>query len=1608
MKSAQHVLLISLTLLIYSNACHNFTRTGRCRFGDRCRFLHVVSGQSNSTIPNRERTPGLATTEAEFRAWKLSAPKRGDFFQLPATTLEKFFQKALDFVTTDLGIQQETIKTLADEGGLQRIRQLVEQVGDSSSTVPKDNIFRNQVVPLFHTFTHKDVVVSATLERYVADIVIFLYGPNGQRATKLFELVCDALKSIRNAGTAPSEQELASCFTASLLALHMIIVMNGSAAVNDNLRLYAVELCSLAEQWISSGNEEFVHEALQALRKTQHCLGLAAALPAAAIQMRATMPKAKFIIQQDPPGGRHDNDFADISQIQILPTYAEILCPRQEYLPLIDLSQNHLQGVPGLLDRHFRLLREDTVGQLRLAVKAELEYFQGGAQQHQKQRQQGARTYTYTNVCIEGVYPEQRAGFCFKVSFDQPAHHMSDAERRDWWAQSKRLDPNALVCLVDSAGSASFCTVHEHSKPKDRTNLKSNDFNGKTSQDDFRTLYTDREKASVLLVLEDMNQRSLKHILTAFKHPDKPRKLSLIEFPGILLAGFAPTLRALQHIKQAGDLPLANLLLSAEHGGSGFTEVSPPAYVRKADFQFNLRCLTKTGDTDIFLKPGEPFDLPKFQDLTTLDQSQATALIESLSKELALIQGPPGTGKSFVGVELIKVLLANKKIRTRFARQPGADIGPILIVCYTNHALDQLLEHLVAAGVKQIIRIGARSKSEVLEECNLRVITRKSVRTKHDNWCIAMQHKYLEETGQRLNRTLETINKAGSLDALKNHLSRTHPHHHSQLFRQADADGFIQQNKTNNVDKMFHKWLWSGEPAVEPRPKRDLVKLPLHSLSQQERLNLYEHWVDEILENLSDELNSGLIDHKSHMGGLNDIYGDFDLRCLQTANVIGVTCTGLAKNLQTLRKLNSKVLLCEEAGEVLEAHLLTAFLPSLQHIFLIGDHLQLMPQIENFDLSRESSQGAKHSLNVSLFERLVAPPKEMGQGVQALPCATLETQRRMHPSISELVRQPLYPTLKDSPVVMEHPEVVGMRKRLFWFDHKHPEAQKNADDINPTSHSNPFEVEMTRALVNHLVTQGCYRPRDVAVLTPYLGQLHLLRKELGKSFAIVLSDRDQTILDQAGLSTPPLSNGSGTELSKTTLAKQLRIATVDNFQGEEAKVVVISLVRCNEEKKCGFLRTSNRINVLLSRAQHGMYIIGNSETAATKVQMWADVLAILMKDGNVGPKLELACPRHLDTPIEVDSPDDFTRFSPEGGCNLRCVNRLLCGHACLQRCHSDVLHAAVYCREPCPRPMPNCDHACQKFCGDPCPENCPVDVFTPGRVLPCGHIKDHLPCWISQDVTKFMCWERVQRTVPGCQHLVSVACHVDVNGEKYVCKAKCGTSLPCGHACKEKCKDCRARNGNDPDIEIDHGKCQTTCGRPYTTCSHACKSLCHGEEKCPPCEAKCEVRCSHSECPKKCSEPCQPCAEKRCASICPHSACTMPCSAPCNHIPCSRRCEEKLACGHQCKLIYPMLPSIFSNHQQAQAPAASDALRNSFVRSVEVMPSKKTRSILLKDYSTKSSTSTNSLAFSLLAATFSQSRASILRCPWKSTTNLMSMVPSPPPRQHSSHFQWMR
>ncbi|KAG1675262.1 hypothetical protein FOA52_016293 [Chlamydomonas sp. UWO 241] len=186
--------------------------------------------------------------------------------------------------------------------------------------------------------------------------------------------------------------------------------------------------------------------------------------------------------------------------------------------------------------------------------------------------------------------------------------------------------------------------------------------------------------------------------------------------------------------------------------------------------------------------------------------------------------------------------------------------------------------------------------------------------------------------------------------------------------------------------------------------------------------------------------------------------------------------TAAAKYKDMLSGLPS-VIIVEEAGEVLEAHVLTSMSPETKQLIMFGDHEQLRPKVESWSLQMQSGQGL--DLNVSMFERLIE---------DGFPHAALCVQHRMHPDISRLVR-PTYPRgLEDHASMHNHPPLRGVDpgRRVIFVDHKNMEEQGGfRSSATMLSKVNKFEVGMAVATVKYLLQQG-YAPGELVVLTPYL------------------------------------------------------------------------------------------------------------------------------------------------------------------------------------------------------------------------------------------------------------------------------------------------------------------------------------------------------------------------------------------------------------------------------------------------------------------------------------------------------------------------------------------
>ncbi len=120
----------------------------------------------------------------------------------------------------------------------------------------------------------------------------------------------------------------------------------------------------------------------------------------------------------------------------------------------------------------------------------------------------------------------------------------------------------------------------------------------------------------------------------------------------------------------------------------------------------------------------------------------------------------------------------------------------------------------------------------------------------------------------------------------------------------------------------------------------------------------------------------------------------------------------------------------------------------------------------------------------------------------------------------------------------------------------------------------------------------------------------------------------------------------------------------------------------------GFLREPERINVLLSRARHGLILIGNATTlrnanSADARLHWGRILDLLDRGKHMYKGLPAQCQRHKQMvhPL-LSNPGDFKDRAPDGGCTLPCGEVLPCGHSCPLFCHAyDLEHVSVRCTE---------------------------------------------------------------------------------------------------------------------------------------------------------------------------------------------------------------------------------------------------------------------------------------------------------------------------------------
>ncbi|CAH0548132.1 unnamed protein product [Brassicogethes aeneus] len=1126
----------------------------------------------------------------------------------------------------------------------------------------------------------------------------------------------------------------------------------------------------------------------------------------------------------------------DYRDINVYPSGEEITNNRRTFFLNKNRSVGKYESVSEYLDVHFRLLREDFVAPLREAVCSYLE-------------QKGEKITTvkfYQNVQFLNMESVNEAQ-CFRLQFD---FQTGKQKRKVNYAQSKRFMFGSLLCFTQD----NFKTV----------------LFGKVAQRDIKDL----DKGQLIVGMESG--------VPKYNHPYLMLECAVY---------FEPYYQVLTVLKQMDidDFPMKRYLVDVE------SDVRMPKYLMDDEVPIYYT---------INNKQFWPFNFPE-QNFYDLNESQLKAFKAALTKELAIIQGPPGTGKTHLGLKIAHTLLNNH--HAWYKR------SPILLICYTNHALDQFLEGIVPC-TQQILRIGGQSKNEALNEFNIRKkkrplpaavgqirrvvsdIVREIKQNNHlleevesfhyvmsfehfahiipnyelswfarasnddlRGWLMAAKpalHVQEQEISQRDPETEPALDDEEVVEEIvdnNNEENNVMDDIFDEDFKVADSKPLIDlkqfcdtirnwklhfesvckdennddpkvideiirlnyeiQEMTNDYNFLQEKLTWGSQQNFNVKKPKECDFYQPDEMPPNMRWKLYFLWVQEFRSKLINNKNRLSELYRKNYREYNELRSIEDAQIMKEQLVIGMTTTGAARMNSALQALKCPIVIVEEAAEVLEAHIVSALTRHCQHLILIGDHQQLKPSTADFKME------TTFKLGISLFERMIN---------NKIECHTLNVQHRMRPEISALVAPTIYPDLVNHVSVENRPPIDGIEKNLFFIDHRHPESQ--CDD---SSKKNKHEAEFVVDLARHLILNG-YEAKQITILAAYLGQMFEIIK-LKKSDALLLSE--------------------------------VRVAVLDNYQGEECDIILLSLVRSNTAKSVGFLKIENRVCVALSRARNGLYIIGNMELLAANSEIWPKVKETLVNQQAIGESLPLVCQVHPYKKTFVKCREDFLKVR-EGGCDLQCNGSLPCGHICKMLCHvQDRDHAKSRCLEPCTKllcdsnPFHKCRQECYRDCG-PC-------TYRVLRDLDCGH-QVSLECHI--DHTNYKCREPVKTKLP-CGHEADKPCHMDV--DNFRCPLPCDVRVePCGHACMKKCH-----------VKYDPDHLEYQCRQP-----------------CPKFRKDCTTKADHHRCRKLCFEECEPCLleVQKSRTVCPHFY-RVACNYDVDQIVCEKPCTKTVQCGHKCK-----------------------------------------------------------------------------------------------------------
>ena len=798
------------------------------------------------------------------------------------------------------------------------------------------------------------------------------------------------------------------------------------------------------------------------------------------------------------------------------------------------------------------------------------------------------------------------------------------------------------------------------------------------------------------------------------------------------------------------------------------------------------------------------FDQKAWSALQTpiLDPSQKSALRAALTNELALIQGPPGTGKTYIGLKIVEALLNN-------THQLGMN-GPIVVVCCTNHALDQFLEGILEIKNRRrkmisIQRIGSRCKSEKVKEYSIQKAVTRACRQRRIYGCPPHAVQMLQSKIQAIEELLQ--------------------------------GEFVPYNF-----KVYCS-IFSGYTDLS-------YNIPPH-----ERLEFIKNW----LLRLKTELQRALMCIETKQKEYFRMRDFFQVKILKEADVIGMTTTGAAMHSSIMSQIEARTIVIEEAAEVLEAHVIATLTQHTQHLVLIGDHKQLRPKTTDYSLARD------YHLDISLFERLIN---------NGFPSVTLEIQHRMRPEISRVISSSIYSgRLKDHPSTLEYKDIEGMRHNMYFVDHRELETYDSEMKSPANKHEAVFLSRLCLYLCQQgykpeeitvitPYTGQMFRLKDVFKANKIMN-VHItpIDSYQGEENEIILL----SLVRSNKAKIPGFVKESNRICVALSRAKR-GFYCIGNFQlFRRCSKLWHTIARDLNDR--GLIGSS----LPLQCSSHGTITNVSSGSDFDKVRDGGcdKQCNTRLPCNHICPR---RCHRNVDKVHKEPCKKPCSKYCKtlQHRCKQLCYEECndckvpvekkiaRCGHKQQVPCYQDPTE--FVCQERCQKVL-QCGHTCTKKCGEKCVNECRVLVT---RDWPCGHT-GQAECYVTKENHSLLrkCKAKCNELLE-CGHRCTGTCGTCHQGRLHKkCLAKYDRELLCSHLCSDKCAQNCPPCPKKCIFACAHGPCGNKC----STICKPCPERCVWECKHLKCTRNCGEVCDRPRCNKPCLKKIRRCLH-RCPGLC--------------------------------------------------------------------------------------------------------------------------------------------